>query len=160
MKTTSPISYLLKTTMLFAKSLLIYVFKKDDEKLEKIYYEMMDLEIDYIENFSDEEEKNQVYKQKILELVELVSIVEPKDILKLESLEEKMYKGLKLRENIINNLYLETWLINNRLWLYILESKGSRERLIPIDVDNLYLIRLDQLYYALKQKRVTGLLRF
>ncbi|PAB57116.1 hypothetical protein [Anaeromicrobium sediminis] len=160
MKTTSPISYLLKTTMLFIKSLLIYIFKKDDEKLEKIYYEMMDLEIDYIENFSDEEEKNQVYKQKIIELVELVSIVEPKDILKMESLEEKMYKGLKLRENIINNIYLETWLINNRLWLYILESKGHRERLIPIDVDNLYLIRLDQLYYALKQKRVTGLLRF
>ncbi|MCT4592661.1 MAG: hypothetical protein N4A57_00080 [Anaeromicrobium sp.] len=160
MKATSPISYLLKTTILFIKSLLIYIFKKDNEKLEEIYYEMMDLEIDYIENFSDEEEKNQVYKQKIIELVELISIIEPKDILKIESLEEKMYKGLKLRENIINNLYLETWLINNRLWLYILESKNSGDRLVPIDVDNLYLIRVDQLYYALKEKRVAGLLRF
>ena len=148
--------YFFELAKLFFQSAIAYYFNRDDTKLEKLYYKTMDIHDQYIEIYCDEEEKEDRFKEKTYELLDLVALRDQEDILRL-SYSEK-YRGLKLRENIINNVYVELWLIRKKLWVYIFENKDVQEKLVPFLVEEPYLFRIDQVYYSLKEKRVPGLL--
>ena len=149
--------YFFELTKLFLQSIIVYYFKRDDAKLENLYYKTMDIHDQYIELYCDEEEKIERFMEKSYELLELISLKEQKDILTLKD-SSKKYIGIKLRENIINNVYVEVWIIDEELWLYIFEKKAIMEKLIPFLIEDPYLISIDQIYYALKEKRTPGLL--
>ncbi len=149
--------YFLELTKLFCQSAVAYYLKRDDAKLENLYYKTMDIHDQYIELYCDEEEKEDRFKEKIYELLDLILEREHEDTLILKSNLEK-YRGIKLRENIINNIYVELWIIDKDLWLYIFEKQEVKEKVIPFEIEAPYLIRIDQVYYALKAKRTTGLL--
>ncbi|QZY55000.1 hypothetical protein [Crassaminicella profunda] len=150
----TPCRYFFKLTKYFIKSFVAYCLKKDEE-LEKLYYHTMDIHIEYIEKYYDEEEKEESFKERIYELLELIVLREQTDSLKIKG---KTYRGLKLRENIIHNMYVELWLIEKNLHLLIYEKAGNHQELLPFNIEFPYLLRLDQVYYSLKNKRIPGLL--
>ncbi|QEK10919.1 hypothetical protein FQB35_00210 [Crassaminicella thermophila] len=145
--------YFFELGKLFLKSIVAYCLNRDDQ-LEKLYYRTMDIHIEYIEKYYDEEEKEERFKERIYELLDLIALREQNNILKIK---DRIYKGIKLRENIIDDMYIELWLINKDLYLYIFE-KCKREEILPFYIEDPYLICLDQVYYALRNKRVEGLL--
>lgn len=151
------VRYFLELTKLFFQSAIAYYFKRDDRKLENLYYKTMDIHDQYIELYCDEDEKRRRFKEKINELLELISLKEQEEYLIINSTHER-HKGIKLRENIINNVYLELWLMGKSLWLYIFEKRDIKEKLMAFDIDEPYLVSIDQVYYALKNKRAPGLL--
>lgn len=142
----------MKIIKLFFQSIGIHYFKKDQQRLKKLYYEIMDIQEKYIEEYCDEEDKIQRFKERIYQMLELVSIREQREFLKMQYNPGIEYRGLKLRENIINDMYIELWLIGRDLFLYIFERRGEREQIIPFDIEDPYLLRIDQVYYALKNK--------
>lgn len=150
--------YFLELTKLFFQSAIAYYYERDDSKLEKLYYKTMDVHDQYIEIYCDEEEKQEKYKDRIYELIELISLREQEDVLRLHTSPPRKYKGIKLKENIINNMYVELWLIEGNLQLYIFERKNIPEQLILFKIEDPYLLSIDQVYYALKNKRAPGLL--
>lgn len=150
--------YFFELTKLFFQSIVAYYFKRDDTKLEALYYEAMDIHERYVEQYCDEEEKEERFKEKIYELLDLIALRDQKETIGMKYFTEKTYKGLKLRENIINDIYVELWLMGKELWLYIFERRNTKESLIPFDIEDPYLVRIDQVYYALKNKRKSGLL--
>jgi hypothetical protein len=152
----TPCRYFFKLTKYFLKSLVAYCLKRDEE-LEKIYYHTMDIHTEYIEKYYNGKEKEESFKERIYELLDLIVLREQTDILEIKG---DTYRGLKLRENIIHNMYVELWLIKKSLCLYIYEKAGKHQRLIPFRIDFPYLLRLDQVYYSLRNKRVPGLLSF
>lgn len=150
--------YLFELTKLFFESVVAYYFKRDDEKLEKLYYEVMDIQEKYIEKYCDEEDKQERFKEKIYELLDIVVLKEQNEILRIHNGKGKMYRGIKLRENIINDIYTELWLIGKELFLYIFSGSGVKEEMIYFDIEEPYLLSMDQVYYALKKQRIPGLL--
>ena len=150
------VRYFFELAKLFFQSAIAYYFNRDDSKLEKLYYETMDIHDQYIEIYCDDEEKEERYREKTYELLELISLREHVDFLSLKSTSQK-HRGIKLRENIINNIYVELWLMGKELWLYIFEKQEIQEQLIPFLIEEPYLMRIDQVYYALKEKRIPGL---
>ncbi|QXM07073.1 hypothetical protein [Crassaminicella indica] len=150
----TPCSYFFKLAKYFIKSLIAYCLKKDEE-LEKLYYRTMDIHIEYIEKYCNEIEKEERLKERIYELLALIALRAQTDTLRIKN---KTYKGLKLRENIMQNFYIELWIIGKKLYLYIYEKCGENEELVPFSIDIPYLLRLDQVYFALKNKRIPGLL--
>ncbi|WP_053955399.1 hypothetical protein [Inediibacterium massiliense] len=149
-------TYCVKIIKYLFQGLFAYL-QRNDQKLERIYYEMMDLHMDYIEKYYEDEEKEEKLKESIEEIISIVSIVDGKDLLKVG---DEEYIGLKLRENIIHDLYIELWLIEKELYLYIFKGKERKEEIIPFCINDPYLIRLDQVYEALREKRIPGLLSF
>lgn len=149
--------YLFELTKIFFQSVAAHYFHKDHMKLEQLYYHTMDLHERYIEQYCDEEEKEERYREKIYELLDLILLKEQNDTLKMKT-SDATYKGIKIRENIINNMYVELWLVDKDLWLYIFESRGHKEEFIYFDIEDPYLLRMDQVYYGLKEKRSPGLL--
>ncbi|MFZ5965555.1 MAG: hypothetical protein ACOYVK_00045 [Bacillota bacterium] len=149
--------YFLELMKLLFQSFVAYYLKRDDSKLEKIYYDTMDIQEQYVEIYYDDEEKEEKFREQIEDLLDLISQKEANDILRMKYSRER-YRGLKLRENIIHNMVVELWLIDQKLWLYILEGNGLRESLQYYDLDNPYLFRIDQVYYGLKKHRTPGLL--
>ena len=145
--------YFLELTKIFFQSMMAHYLKRDDAKLERLYYKTMDIHERYIEQNCDDEEKEERYREKVYELLELIILREQKDILKMKQGKEQ-YQGMKLRENIMEDMYLELWLIEEGLWLYIFEGRGAREELIPYEIEDPYLFRIDQVYLALKEKRI------
>ncbi|WP_129598741.1 hypothetical protein [Anaerophilus nitritogenes] len=148
--------YFVKLIKYLFEGLFAYI-KRNDEKLEKIYYEMMDLHIDYIEKYYEDEEKEEQLKESIKELMSIVSIVDEEDVLKVGG---KEYTGLKLRKNIVHDSYIELWLIEKELYLYIFRGNERKEEMIPFCINDPYLIRLSQVYESLKEKRILGRLSF
>lgn len=149
--------YLLALTKIFFQSVIAHYFHRDHMKLEQLYYHTMDLHERYIEQYCDDEEKEERYRDKVYELLDLIRLKEQEEILRMRTSQET-YKGLKLKENIIGDIYVELWLMGDALRLYIFEAGGSREELVFFHVEDPYLLRMDQVYYALKSKRSPGLL--
>lgn len=150
-------SYFWMLTKIFFKSLAAYYFQKDDNRLEALYYETLDLHEQYIDIYCDEEDKEERLKEKVYEMLELILMKEQKDILQMKG-SEKTFRGLKLKENIIHDIYAELWLLGQNLWLYTFGGRDQQENMIPFDIENPYLLRIDQVYYGLKMQRVPGLL--
>ncbi|MEW9121983.1 MAG: hypothetical protein AB2421_04660 [Thermotaleaceae bacterium] len=151
-------SYFWALTKIFFKSLKAHYISRDDDQLEALYYETLDLHEQYIDIYCDEQDKEEQLKEKIYELLDLILLKEQKDILRMKT-SGRTFKGLKLRENIIHDIYVELWLLGKNLWLYTFGGKDKKENIIPFDIENPYLIRIDQVYVGLKAQRVPGLLR-
>lgn len=149
--------YLFELTKIFFQSVAAHYVHKDHMKLEELYYDTMDLHERYIDQYCDEEEREERYREKVYELLDLIHVKEQNETLKMKTT-DITYTGLKIRENIINNMYVELWLVDKDLWLYIFEARGDMEDFVYFDIEDPYLLRIDQVYYGLKEKRGPGLL--
>ncbi len=145
----SPFAYFYKNTKLFVKFVGAH-YKKDEEMLEKIYLDTLNLYQLYMDEYLDDHQKTEKFKEIIYELLDLLEMREQNDELKIKGIH--LFKGLKIKEKIMGTRYIELWVKGKRMWLYIFENSKNKEIVLPYEVEKPYLINTEQAFYALREK--------
>lgn len=145
----TPFSYFFENTKLFLKFIGAH-YRKDEKMLEKIYLDTLELYQQYMDLYMDDEKKKQKLKEIIYELLDLLEMREQNEELKVKN--RLVFKGMKIREKIIGNRYIELWVKGKKMWLYIFENNKNKEVILPYMIDDPYLFNTEQAYYALKEK--------
>lgn len=145
----TPFAYFYENTKLFIKFIGAH-YKKDEEMLEKIYFDTLDLYQIYMDEYLDEKQKSEKLKEIIYELLDLIDMREQNEELKVKGMH--LFKGLKIKEKIMGSRYIELWVKGKRLWLYIFENSKNKETILPYEVEEPYLINTEQAFYALREK--------
>lgn len=146
----TPFKYFFENTKLFFRFIVAH-YRKDGKELEKIYFNTLELYEKYVNTYYNDNEKINIYKEIIYELLELLDMQQQNEVIEFDK-DIRKIKGLKLKEKIINNKYVELWGRGKNLWLYIFENNEKNEMFIPYDIEKPYLIDIEQVYNALKDK--------
>lgn len=145
----TPLTYFYQNTKLFLRFIGAH-YKKDEKKLEDIYMETLELYERYMDTYMDKKLKKNKMKEITYELLEILSMREQNDELRMKDL--RLFRGLKIKEKILASQYIELWANGNKLWLYIYENNRNKELFIPYIIESPYLFDVEQTYYALKDK--------
>lgn len=128
--------------------------KKDEKKLEKVYLDTLEIYQQYMEDNLNETQKKEKMKELIYELLEILQMREQNEQLKIRG--KGLFKGIKVKEKIIDNRYIELWVRGNKIWLYVFDNSKSPEQVYPYTIEKPFLINNEQVYYALKEKVYCG----
>lgn len=149
-----PFAYFLKNVKLFLAFIAAYL-KRDEKKLEKIYLDTLDLYHQHMELNLNECRKKEIIKELIYELLEILEMRDQNEQLSICG--KSLFKGIKIKEKIIDNRYIELWVRGNKIWLYVFENSKSPEQIYPYTIENPFLINNEQVYHALKEKVYCGI---
>lgn len=145
----TPFTYFYKNTRLFIKFIGAN-YRKDEDTIQNIYLDTLELYDQYMDEYFNESEKARKRKEIITELVELISMYDEKEALSINGIE--LFKGIRIKGKLVNNKYVEIWLKNKNLWVYIFENKPIKEGLSIWDTNNPSVLKEEEVYYALIEK--------
>lgn len=145
----TPFTYFYKNTRLFIKFIGAN-YRKDEDTIQNIYLDTLELYDQYMDEYFNESEKARKRKEIITELVELISMYDEKEALSINGIE--LFKGIRIKGKLVNNKYVEIWLKNKNIWVYIFENKPIKEGLFIWDRNNPSVLKEEEVYYALIEK--------
>lgn len=141
-----PFTYFFQNTKLFLKFIGAH-YQKDEKKLEQIYMDTLELYEKYINTYMDKNTRLKKLEEIIDELLEILSMREQHEELRMKN--NQLFRGLKIKEKIIGSRYIELWVKESKMWIYIYENNKNKEMITPYIKD---FFDLEQIYYALKNK--------
>ena len=145
----TPFTYFFKNTKLFIKFIGAN-YRKDEDTIQNIYLDTLELYDKYMDEYLTEKEKLQKRKEIIGELIDLISMYNGDEELKINGIE--LFRGIKIKGKIINKKYVELWLKGRSLWVYVFENKLVKEGLLIWDIENPKVLDEEEVYYALREK--------
>ncbi|MFA5527611.1 MAG: hypothetical protein WC996_03270 [Peptostreptococcales bacterium] len=145
----TPFTYFYKNTKLFIKFIGAN-YRKDEDTIQNIYLDTLKLYDQYMDEYFNELEKSHKRKEIILELIELISMYDEEEELTINGIE--LFRGIRIKGKVVRQQYVEIWLKNKNLWVYIFENKPIKEGLFIWDVNKPSVLKEEEIYYALIEK--------